>query len=130
MFLDQHTDQTKQLLMLRFLSRVQEGSNLDLGDMASGGNVGRMSDEHLTRDSADQVPAIAVGTAIKAYEPSSCIMLRFSPEMAGQQRASMRMIPSIMRIVSNRENPGLQRLVRDFCDDARCSVIPHASSRY
>ncbi|ANY83667.1 hypothetical protein BB934_36065 (plasmid) [Microvirga ossetica] len=39
MFLDQYPDQTKQLLMLRSLSRTQEGSNLDVGDMTSEGHV-------------------------------------------------------------------------------------------
>jgi hypothetical protein len=48
MFLDEQSDQAKQLLMLWSLSRAQEGSNLDVGDMASGGNVRLMSDEHLT----------------------------------------------------------------------------------
>jgi hypothetical protein len=48
MSLDEHSDQTKQLLMLWPLSRIQEGSNLDVSDMASGGDVRLMSDEHLT----------------------------------------------------------------------------------
>jgi hypothetical protein len=63
MLLDEHPDQTKQLLKFWSLSRTQEGSNLDVSDMASGGNVRLMSDEHLTRDIADQVPAVTVGTA-------------------------------------------------------------------
>jgi hypothetical protein len=65
MFLDEHSNETKQLLMLWSPSRAQEGSNLDVGHMTSGGNVRLMPDENLTRDITDQVPAITVGTAIK-----------------------------------------------------------------
>jgi hypothetical protein len=48
MFLNEHSDQTKQLLMLWSPSRIQEGSNFYVSDMASGGDVRLMSDEHLT----------------------------------------------------------------------------------
>ena len=92
MLLNQHPDQAKQLLMLRSLSRAQECSNFDVGDMASGGNVRLMSDEHLTRDITDQVPAIAVGTALKLTSllHASCSGSR--QKRLGNKRTSMRMI--------------------------------------
>jgi hypothetical protein len=69
---DQRSDQAQEFLLLRSVaSRNEKGSDLNVDDLASGGKIGLMPDEHPTSIRiAREQPPVPVGAAVNLSGPN------------------------------------------------------------